>query len=376
MTTERDPRTRIVLSWLHEDAHEDAERLLLRALDEVDTTPQRRPWSARRFTDMNTYAKLAIAAAAVLVVAFAGFQLLPRKQHARCATNGDALAYREPDSRAEPICRCTYGSARARPLRLDLERSADLARGARGLERRGGRRRRSQRKGPTLAGASGTTPVTHVYTDACHSEGALEPVDGTLQGLVDALDAQVSTDATITDVTLGGRPAKRVDLAPSPGAHDASCRNGAEGPLQIWADPGETGFFAWYPGARGPCMSSRSTASSSSSPVSSGRRLRRATSLSSKKSSRPRSSARSRRREVASYVAHESQKRPAAERATGRFGWPQLPDWGLLQDRVFSGGQPTLQPGSPASRGLPRPGSARSDYIRPVAANQRISARC
>ena len=78
MTTERDPQTRIVLSWLREDAHENAERLLLRALDEVDTTPQRRPWSARRFTDMNTYAKLAIAAAAVLVVAVAGFQLLPR----------------------------------------------------------------------------------------------------------------------------------------------------------------------------------------------------------------------------------------------------------------------------------------------------------
>ncbi len=26
MTTEHDPRTRIVLSWLHEDAHENAER--------------------------------------------------------------------------------------------------------------------------------------------------------------------------------------------------------------------------------------------------------------------------------------------------------------------------------------------------------------
>ena len=44
MTTEHDPRTRIVLSWLREDAHENAERMLLRALDEVDATPQRRPW--------------------------------------------------------------------------------------------------------------------------------------------------------------------------------------------------------------------------------------------------------------------------------------------------------------------------------------------
>ena len=42
----------IVLSWLHEDAHENAEPYLLRALDEVDTTPQRRPWwPARRTTE-------------------------------------------------------------------------------------------------------------------------------------------------------------------------------------------------------------------------------------------------------------------------------------------------------------------------------------
>ena len=79
MTTEHDPRTRIVLSWLREEAYENPEHMLLRALDEVDATPQRRSWwLARRSNRMNTYAKLIVAAAAVLVVAFAGFQLLPR----------------------------------------------------------------------------------------------------------------------------------------------------------------------------------------------------------------------------------------------------------------------------------------------------------
>ena len=78
MTTERDPRTRIVLSWLREDAHENAERVLLRALDEVDTTPQRRSWwPAWRSNLMNTYAKLIAAAAAVLLVAVVGSQFLP-----------------------------------------------------------------------------------------------------------------------------------------------------------------------------------------------------------------------------------------------------------------------------------------------------------
>jgi hypothetical protein len=79
MTAEHDPRTRIVLSWLREEAHENAERVLLRALDEVDTTPQRRSWwPAWRTNRMNTYAKLIGAAAAVLIVALVGYQFVPR----------------------------------------------------------------------------------------------------------------------------------------------------------------------------------------------------------------------------------------------------------------------------------------------------------
>ena len=71
MTIEHDPRNRIVLSWLREDEHENPEHMLLRALDEVDATPQRRFWPAWRSNRMNTFAKLIVAAAAVLVVAFA-----------------------------------------------------------------------------------------------------------------------------------------------------------------------------------------------------------------------------------------------------------------------------------------------------------------
>ena len=79
MTTERDSDMRIVLSWLREETHENAERVLLRTLDEVDTTPQRRSWwPAWRSNRMNTYAKLLAAAAAVLVVAVVGYQFLPR----------------------------------------------------------------------------------------------------------------------------------------------------------------------------------------------------------------------------------------------------------------------------------------------------------
>jgi hypothetical protein len=80
MTTERDPGTRLVLSWLREDAHENAERVLLRALDVIDTTPQRRAWWPARRTLMPTYAKLVAAAAALVVVTVVGYNLLPRSE--------------------------------------------------------------------------------------------------------------------------------------------------------------------------------------------------------------------------------------------------------------------------------------------------------
>lgn len=77
MTTERDPQTRLVLSWLREDAHENAERVLLRTLDEVDATPQRRTWwTAWRGFHMNRVV-ITTTAATALVVAVVGYNLLP-----------------------------------------------------------------------------------------------------------------------------------------------------------------------------------------------------------------------------------------------------------------------------------------------------------
>lgn len=77
MHTERDV-TRVVRSWLSIDEHESADRVLGDVLALLDATPQRRPrWPARRIADMQTFAKLAIAAAAIVVVAVVGISLLP-----------------------------------------------------------------------------------------------------------------------------------------------------------------------------------------------------------------------------------------------------------------------------------------------------------
>jgi hypothetical protein len=79
MSTDRDT-TRIVRSWLRTDEHDSADRVLDAVLDALDTTPQRRAtwWPARRFLEMNNNAKLALAAAAVMVVALVGAALVAR----------------------------------------------------------------------------------------------------------------------------------------------------------------------------------------------------------------------------------------------------------------------------------------------------------
>ena len=89
--------------------------------------------------------------------------------------------------------------------------------------------------------------VTHVYSDACKSEGALEPVGPTVDDLVQALEDQHATDAVISDVVLDGQPGERIDLVQTAGLDRSECRHATSGPLQIWANPGETGFYAFAP---------------------------------------------------------------------------------------------------------------------------------
>jgi hypothetical protein len=249
MTTERDPGTRTVLSWLREDAHENAESVLLRALDEVDTTPQRgRVLPARRFFDMNTFAKVAIGAAAVVVVAVGAVQFFPVGIGPAGQPTSTPLptASPAPDPSPAPLTEGPLAAGRYALNWSGPPTSVEVPAGWTGTPM-------TVVKEKELAdvGWGGSDPVTRVFDGACQTPSSLVPVDGTLQGLVDALDAQVGTDATVTDVTLGGHPAKRVELVPSPGIGDVVCRTGDKGLLQIWEGPNESDIWALYPGARG-----------------------------------------------------------------------------------------------------------------------------
>ena len=71
--------TRVVRSWLDEGVTQLPDRVLDAVLDQVPATPQRRSfWSAWRSYRMNTYARFAVAAAGLLIVAVVAYQFLPR----------------------------------------------------------------------------------------------------------------------------------------------------------------------------------------------------------------------------------------------------------------------------------------------------------
>jgi hypothetical protein len=243
MTTEGDPRTRIVMSWLHEDAHEDAERVLLRALDEVDATSQRgRSWSGRRLADRNSFAKRAIAAAAVVVVVVAGIQFLPRS-----GTSGGQPSPAQPSPTPTPTATPAFPQLTKGPLAPGryalydgLVTSIEVPAGWIGkppFVRKIGADGAGLWWGPGPSDAQ-------VFADACNGP-KLKPVGGTVRGLVDALDAQVGSDATISEVTLGGLPATRVDLMKDL----ASCSGGADSGLNLFSTP--AGMTGLSPGARG-----------------------------------------------------------------------------------------------------------------------------
>jgi hypothetical protein len=98
MSSERDV-TRVVRSWMQEDEHESADRVLDAVLDQLDTTPQRRAgWPAWRTPIMNKFVAIGLGAAAVVVALFVGAQLLGSPSN----TGGGLDATVTPESTLAP----------------------------------------------------------------------------------------------------------------------------------------------------------------------------------------------------------------------------------------------------------------------------------
>ena len=245
MSSDRDV-TRIVRSWLDEGVAQLPDRVLDAVLDQVPATPQRRAgWLARRFPFMNNTMKIALAAAAVVVLAFIGFGVL--RDNTGGPPTATATPVPTPTATPQPLpeARLAAGSYVASGLGASESISATFT-VPEGWDGWSGR--------CVLASTGTEAPDgmaicflevdTGLHSDPCHSSGPGDvPVGPTVEEFANALAEQTAYEATVpTDVTLGGYSGKRMDLQlPS---DVASCDNGgftpwagsiyAQGPDNRW----------------------------------------------------------------------------------------------------------------------------------------------
>ena len=210
MSTDRDVTTRIVRSWLHEDAHEDADRLLNLVLDEIDTTPQRSArWLARRFPIMNNnFVRVALVAAILVVAVIVGASLIPRPSVGPSPSvepSGPPLLNTIPTG---DLAAGTYEIDAVFPVRLTFTVPTGYGHG-RGESDGVGIQYSASGRGIEFQIAS------NVYPDPCHSASgpANPPIGPTVDDLVTAMTTMVGFQpGPVTDVTIGSLPAKAFDL--------------------------------------------------------------------------------------------------------------------------------------------------------------------
>ena len=235
MSTDRDT-TRIVRSWLRSDEHESADRVVGTVLDRLDTTPQRRAtgWPVRRFPEMNTTVKLALAAAAVVVAALLGIRfLVPGSQNvggpAETPTpSATPVAFPQPTALAPGTYFWDVGTAS--PVRFAFTVPD-------GWTNRNDIIRKDH--GGSGEVALGVWIVTNTYADPCQWRESLldPPVGPTVEDLATALLDQVGRNASPpTDVAVGGYPATRIELSVPADLDIATCDNGY---YRDWLQEGE-----------------------------------------------------------------------------------------------------------------------------------------
>ena len=227
MPTELDV-PRIVRSWLHEDEHDSADRVLALVLAELDTTPQRRSrWPVGRIIQVNIYAKLAIAAAAVLVVAIVGINLLPGTG----SGVGGSRATPSPSPAQSPSSLPPTGSLSAGitytgpsgevPFTFAVPTS-DWTPAGNGYF--GGHNATGNRTYLSFFSSRDTIPG--VFADSCLHEGDLRTFDPSPTGNAEAMTALSGVEVVRgpSDITVDGRPGRSVvvRVPDSPGCTNES----------------------------------------------------------------------------------------------------------------------------------------------------------
>ena len=193
---------------------------------------------------MNNTAKLALTAAAVVVAAFLGIQFLGVGQNVggpdQSNPSPSPLSSATPrplraDGELEPG---TYSITRAdwTPVPLSFTVPAGWA------NRIGFVTKHAGEPDEVMF-----TPwiVTHVYADACQWEGTLFAVGDSTEDMAAALAAQGTREVSgPTDVTLGGYPAKRIELSVPAGIEVTTCDDGE---MRGWPSSASDESTGWVP---------------------------------------------------------------------------------------------------------------------------------
>lgn len=268
MSTDRDV-TRIVRSWLDRGVTSLPDRVLDAVLHQLPATPQRRPWwPARRFKEMSNPLRIAAGAAAVVAIAVAGINLLPKQgvggPGASLTSGASPTANPSPVVSASPVAlkdgALTAGTYLVNPSTHpawsacpqpttpgcsdpsaadDIRFTIDVPEGWAGVS--GLNVWLATAKATAPSGASvGFGRGSWLHSDPCRTDTALPDVKvgPTVDDFANALADHPNLAVTApVDVTLAGYPGKYVDL---------------QVPPDISRCP--TSYFVWEPGiyAQGP----------------------------------------------------------------------------------------------------------------------------
>ena len=210
----------------------DATRDAIRA--RLPSTPQRPAWwPGWRFLDMNTITKYALAAAAAVVVALGGFQLL-QPTRGLGAADTTPLADPTPTVAATPaVAPIVIGDGLLSHVQVSTVRPEGWS-----LESNFA----GKETGTLGIGFSAWTNVG-VHRDPCAWEDDVLSANPTVEEIVAALVAQPGRDpSTPTTTTLGGWPAMRVELRVPSTLDISSCDQGR---YKAWTDLSDPNGGNW-----------------------------------------------------------------------------------------------------------------------------------
>jgi hypothetical protein len=273
MTARRDPDPAIS-AWLNDEAAERApEHLLSTTRTRIESTNQRRAWwPAWRLQSMNNRI-LGGAVAAIAVIVVLGFVLIPRPtgtggvtptpvpspspslapspppSAAASPSAAPSLAVIPPGQLCSASGNCLTGTLEAGTYSFDAggvtpaKLTFTVPEGWNTDQ--GFVRKNFDLNAPTAVEDSptevvfATFPVDHIYTDACHWLATMVSAGTTVDQLTNLLVAQKGRVASVpTTVTIGGFPAKRVQLTVPTSIDMTKCDNEL---LHFWPDVGGNG---------------------------------------------------------------------------------------------------------------------------------------